>query len=422
MGNFVELRFSWQGFALTDALSALVGLPVYLINDARSYTLAEARLGAGRSTANLLGVTLGTGVGGGLVLDGRLRFGPNHMAGEFGHISTDPHGLRCGCGGLGCIESYASGPAIAAMALRLLLQGRAPMLRELIGGDLNKLDADAVAGAARQGEAECREIFERVGHAVGLGIAHVMKIADIERVIVGGGVAEAGEILFGPIRETVRANTAVFGAIQPQIAAASIEQAGSTGAALWARERHLEAMKTWRIAGINFDHMHMGDLLRLAHDHPGAEIVALCDADPARMQTARQNFAIADSAIYTDIDRCITESRPDLVILCPATAHHADFVEQVARHDVAILVERPFAASLAEADRMIAATRDGLLVINWPLAWYPPHITTKRLIDEGAIGEVIEVHYYDGNRGPLYHRGDKLEVEQDAALAEKAGS
>src|SRR5690554_3957831 len=151
-------------------------------------------------------------------------------------------------------------------------------------------------------------------------------------------------------------------------------------------------MKTWRIAGINFDHMHMGDLLRLAHEHPQAEIVALCDADPARMQTARQNFGIADSAIYTDIDRCIAESK----------------------HDLAILVEKPFAASLAEADRMIAATRDRMLVINWPLAWYPPHITTKRLIDEGAIGEVIEVHYYDGNRGPLYHRADKIEVEQDA--------
>ncbi|QDZ12669.1 ROK family protein [Devosia ginsengisoli] len=235
--NFSE---SWQGFLLTDALSALIGLPVYLINDARSFTLAEARLGAGRGTANLLGVTLGTGVGGGLVLDGKLRFGPNHMAGEFGHISIDPHGLRCGCGGLGCIESYASGPAIAATALRPLLQGRAPMLRELIGGDLNELDADAVAAAAREGEAECREIFERVGHAVGLGIAHVMKIADIERVIVGGGVAEAGEMLFGPIRETVRANTAVFGPVQPQIAAASIEQPGATGAALWARERFSE--------------------------------------------------------------------------------------------------------------------------------------------------------------------------------------
>lgn len=86
--------------------------------------------------------------------------------------------------------------------------------------------------------AECREIFERVGTAVGRGIAHVMKIADIERVIIGGGVAEAGDVLIEPIRAAVRANTAVFGPVQPQIAVASIEQPGATGAALWARERH----------------------------------------------------------------------------------------------------------------------------------------------------------------------------------------
>lgn len=181
-------------------------------------------------------------------------------------------------------------------------------------------------------------------------------------------------------------------------------------------------MTSWRIAGINFDHMHMGDLLRLAYEHPDAEIVGLCDDDPSRMQAARQNFGIPDSAVFTDIDRCIAETAPDLVILCPATARHADYVEKVARHDVSILVEKPFAASLADADRMIAATRGRTLAINWPLAWYPSHNTAKRLIDEGTIGEVIEVHYYDGNRGPLYHRADKIEVEKDAALAEKAGS
>lgn len=181
-------------------------------------------------------------------------------------------------------------------------------------------------------------------------------------------------------------------------------------------------MKTWRVAGINFDHMHMGDLLRQVFEHPHAEIVGLCDADPSRTKTAQANFGVPKDRVYADIDRCIAETRPDLVTLCPATAHHADFVELVAKHDVAILVEKPFAASLAEADRMLAATKDRFLVINWPLAWYPPHVTTKRLIDEGAIGEVIEVHYYDGNRGPLYHRADKVEVSHDAAIAEKASS
>jgi glucose-fructose oxidoreductase len=157
--------------------------------------------------------------------------------------------------------------------------------------------------------------------------------------------------------------------------------------------------------------MHMGDLLRLVHDHPEADIAGICDAEPKRMASAIENFAIPAEAVFTDPDKCIEATRPDLVILGPATAHHADWVERVAGHKVPILVEKPFAASIAEADRMIRATEGQLLAINWPLAWYPPHVTTKRLIDEGLIGDVIEVHYYDGNRGPLHHLADKLTRE-----------
>ena len=169
--------------------------------------------------------------------------------------------------------------------------------------------------------------------------------------------------------------------------------------------------KRWKVVGINFDHMHMGDLLRLVHDHPEADIAGICDAEPERMASAIENFAISPEAVFTDPDACIAATKPDLVILCPATAHHADWVERVAKHKVPILVEKPFAASIAEADRMIRATEGQLLAINWPLAWYPPHVTTKRLIDEGLIGDVTEVHYYDGNRGPLYHLADKLTRE-----------
>ena len=102
------------------------------------------------------------------------------------------------------------------------------------------------------------------------------------------------------------------------------------------------------------------------------------------------------------------------MILCPATARHADWTEQVAAFGTHLLVEKPFAASLAEADRMIAAVaEDGQeLAINWPLRWSPPHVTAKRLIDEGVIGEVTEVHYYDGNRGPLRHVAGKVEVDE----------
>lgn len=183
-------------------------------------------------------------------------------------------------------------------------------------------------------------------------------------------------------------------------------------------------MKRWRIAGINFDHMHMGDLLRTAHDHPAAELVGICDEQPQRMEQAVANFALPPGRVFTDYRKCIEQSRPDLVILCPATGAHADWTEKVAPLGVHILMEKPFAANLADADRMIAAVEQTgkLLAINWPMRWYPSHVTAKRLIDEGAIGEVIEVHYYDGNRGPTYHRADKVEVSHEEAVREKKTS
>lgn len=172
-------------------------------------------------------------------------------------------------------------------------------------------------------------------------------------------------------------------------------------------------MAPYRIAGINFEHFHMGDLLRMAHEHPEAEIVGICDEQPERMQMAVANFGIRPDQVYTDPHACLRETRPDIVILCPAAARHGEFVELVAPYGAHVIVEKPMAATLAEADRMITAMRPTgrLLAINWPLAWYPPHVTAKRLIDEGAIGEVRQVHFYDGNRGPLWHTADKIEVE-----------
>lgn len=183
-------------------------------------------------------------------------------------------------------------------------------------------------------------------------------------------------------------------------------------------------MSKLKVVGINFDHMHMGDLLRQAYEHPDVEIVGICDEQPERMAAAARNFAIPDNRIFTDYRQCLEATQPDFVILCPATATHGLWVERVAPYGVHILVEKPFAASLAEADRMIAAVAatGKQMVINWPLAWYPPHVTTKRLIDEGVIGEVIEVHYYDGNRGPLHHLADKVEVAPEEAERRKRES
>ncbi|MDX2007652.1 MAG: Gfo/Idh/MocA family oxidoreductase [Meiothermus sp.] len=182
--------------------------------------------------------------------------------------------------------------------------------------------------------------------------------------------------------------------------------------------------KTWKIAGINFDHMHMGDLLRLVHEHPSAEIVGIADENPVRMQKAIENFGIRPEQVFTDFRDCLEVTRPDAVILCPNTAQHGDYVEWVAPYGVHVLVEKPFAASVADAERMIEAMRASgkRMVINWPLAWYPSHRTAKRLLDQGTIGEILEVHFYDGNRGPLYHVADKVEVTDEEVKAQKSGS
>jgi predicted dehydrogenase len=178
----------------------------------------------------------------------------------------------------------------------------------------------------------------------------------------------------------------------------------------------------WKIAGINFDHFHMGDLLRMAHDHPDAEITAVCDPDPARMQDAQRNFALRHDQIFTDVAACLDQTKPDLIILCPAAARHAEWVEKVAPWGIPVMVEKPFAATVAEADRMVAAmaTSGAPLAINWPICWVPSHATARRLVSEGTIGQLQEVHYYGGNRGPLYHGADK--IEKEPTTAEKAAS
>jgi len=183
-------------------------------------------------------------------------------------------------------------------------------------------------------------------------------------------------------------------------------------------------MDKMKVVGINFDHMHMGDLLRNAHQHDDVEIVGICDEQPERMQDAIENFGFTDDQVFTDYKQCLETTQPDIVMLCPSTATHGEWVEKVAPFDVNILVEKPFAASLAEADAMIAAMEKTgkQMIINWPLAYYPPHVTTKRLIDEGTIGDVTEVHYYDGNRGPLYHLADKVEVTPEEVAQRKSDS
>jgi glucose-fructose oxidoreductase len=183
-------------------------------------------------------------------------------------------------------------------------------------------------------------------------------------------------------------------------------------------------MAKFRIVGISFDHMHMGDLLRLVHEHPDAQIAAIFDPDPTKMQGAVENFAIPAERVFTDFDACMAAGPYDMAILCSATADHANYTERLAPHGVHVFVEKPFAASVEDARRMMKAMEGTgkQMAINWPLRWVESHVTAKRLIDEGMIGDLREVHFYDGNRGPLYHLADKVEVTPEEVEQQKPDS
>lgn len=175
-----------------------------------------------------------------------------------------------------------------------------------------------------------------------------------------------------------------------------------------------------RVVGISFDHMHMQTLLEQAAAHPAVEVVGVCDPDPLRMNAAVEALQLPDSAVYTDHQICLEATSPDIVILCSATATHSEWVRRIAPHGAHVLVEKPFASSLADADEMIDVMEESgkQLIVNWPMAFYRSHVTAKRLLDEGAIGDVIEIHYYGGNRGPLHPRRDNRRLPRGAMTEE----
>src|SRR2546428_5351005 len=150
--------------------------------------------------------------------------------------------------------------------------------------------------------------------------------------------------------------------------------------------------QTWKIAGINFDHFHMGDLLRMVIEHPQAEVVGISDEQPGRMEEAIRKLGILRDRSFTDYRACLESTKPDIVILCPAASKHGEWVKKVAPCGAHIMVEKPFAASLKEADAMVKAMpRDKTLMINWPLQWVASHCKAHELIAAGVVGDVLNV-------------------------------
>jgi len=161
---------------------------------------------------------------------------------------------------------------------------------------------------------------------------------------------------------------------------------------------------TYLVVGANFDQMHLNTNLKWARDHPDTEVVGVCDETPetstGSLDQAVDDLDLPESAVYDDLDRCLEETDPDIVLGAPRNSLHAEFVERVTAFDVsAIVIEKPMAATLADASRMLDAIDDELFVINWPVTWDPVNHTVKRIVDDGTIGEVIEIQYYGGNAG-----------------------
>ncbi len=226
----------WRGKPVVAILKEALGIPVALVNDARSFTLAEATLGAGRGYPCVVGLTLGTGIGGGIAIDGKLHLGLSGSAGEFGHHSIDMHGLPDGSGNPGGWETYASGPSIAALGVKAVMQGATTTIGELVKYDLNKISARTILQAAEQGDAVAQDILRRSGEFVGAGLANVIIIIAPNCVVIGGGIAELGDWILEPMREQLRLRCNTLPIEQVAIKKAALgSTAGIIGAALQAR-------------------------------------------------------------------------------------------------------------------------------------------------------------------------------------------
>ncbi|HSO63991.1 MAG TPA: ROK family glucokinase [Ornithinibacter sp.] len=232
-------HLSWRNEPLREALGSRVPLPDFVDNDANAAVWAEHRFGAGRGESHLVMVNLGTGIGGGIVLDGRVIRGRYGLAGEFGHMQVVPDGIRCECGNRGCWEQYASGNALVREA-RALMSAGSPVVSDLfdrVGGLPEDLTGPLVTEAARDGDPLARELLGEIGRWLGIGMADLAAALDPGTFVIGGGVSAAGDLLLDPARVAFRRQLSGRG-YRPEatiVAAQLGNEAGLVGAADLAR-------------------------------------------------------------------------------------------------------------------------------------------------------------------------------------------
>jgi glucokinase len=194
----------WKNIRLRHILSQELEVPVYLINDASAAALGENRLGAGRGFTNMIYLTISTGIGGGIIINGELYEGTDGCAGELGHMIIDAHGPECGCGRQGCLEVLASGTAIARMAKERLKAGEESLVREMADGIIDDVKAEKVAAAARKGDAMALEVIHTAASYLGIGLGNMVNIFNPQLIIIGGGVSKMGEMFLKPVRKSMK--------------------------------------------------------------------------------------------------------------------------------------------------------------------------------------------------------------------------
>ncbi len=221
----------WAGFPVREDLEARLRTQVILENDANAAALGEKWVGAGRDVSDLCMLTLGTGIGGGVILDGRIWHGMDGMASEFGHMTIEPNGALCPCGNLGCIEAYASASAITHMAMTAIRVGRSAALARA-AEELGELTAEIVYIKAKQGDIVAREIFDMVGRCLGVAIANLINAFNLPLYVLGGGVARGWDAFAPILMAEVRKRSIVYRASATRIEPSALgSDAGLLGAA-----------------------------------------------------------------------------------------------------------------------------------------------------------------------------------------------
>jgi glucokinase len=220
-----NLPTGWRDLPVADRLSAAVGCPVFLLNDARMAALGELWYGHGRSAKTMVVFTVGTGIGGGVVIDRKLRLGPLGAAGEIGHQTILPDGPLCGCGNRGCLETLAGGPALMGEGVRLMKSGHAPRLYDMVEGSADRVTPRLMAQAAVAGDSSVRETIVRAARFLGIGVSNVVTMLYPELVVIGGDVAGSlGALLIDNVRREVRERVRLFPVEKVRIEGSALEE------------------------------------------------------------------------------------------------------------------------------------------------------------------------------------------------------